>query len=116
MIRRPPRSTLFPYTTLFRSAGMLLNLAGTSSIRMLFLSAVLNGLLAPPLLLLVMLVSNNRAIMREHSNGTWLNVLGWAATGLMSLSPAAFLATALWGRRRRERPAPARRYAPGRAR
>src|SRR3712207_7736842 len=24
MIRRPPRSTLFPYTTLFRSAGYLL--------------------------------------------------------------------------------------------
>src|SRR3712207_7570210 len=24
MIRRPPRSTLFPYTTLFRSDGMLL--------------------------------------------------------------------------------------------
>src|SRR3712207_8358388 len=24
MIRRPPRSTLFPYTTLFRSAGLLL--------------------------------------------------------------------------------------------
>src|SRR3712207_8534542 len=23
MIRRPPRSTLFPYTTLFRSSGML---------------------------------------------------------------------------------------------
>src|SRR3712207_9512124 len=23
MIRRPPRSTLFPYTTLFRSAGLL---------------------------------------------------------------------------------------------
>src|SRR3712207_7275885 len=26
MIRRPPRSTLFPYTTLFRSAGLLLAL------------------------------------------------------------------------------------------
>src|SRR3712207_7560933 len=27
MIRRPPRSTLFPYTTLFRSSGQLLDLA-----------------------------------------------------------------------------------------
>src|SRR3712207_8297664 len=27
MIRRPPRSTLFPYTTLFRSAGFALGLA-----------------------------------------------------------------------------------------
>src|SRR3712207_8514150 len=29
MIRRPPRSTLFPYTTLFRSEGVL----GTSAVR-----------------------------------------------------------------------------------
>src|SRR5256885_2805151 len=28
MIRRPPRSTLFPYTTLFRSAGLVLGIAG----------------------------------------------------------------------------------------
>src|SRR2546429_2802503 len=28
MIRRPPRSTLFPYTTLFRSFGLLAQLAG----------------------------------------------------------------------------------------
>src|SRR2546422_11063736 len=28
MIRRPPRSTLFPYTTLFRSEGMMKKLGG----------------------------------------------------------------------------------------
>src|SRR5258707_7254653 len=31
MIRRPPRSTLFPYTTLFRSVSASLNLSGESS-------------------------------------------------------------------------------------
>src|SRR2546423_4775286 len=30
MIRRPPRSTLFPYTTLFRSVELLLPLAGSA--------------------------------------------------------------------------------------
>ena len=75
------------------AAGMLLDLSGTNPIRMLFFSAVLNGLLAPPLLLLVMLVSNNRAIMGAHSNGIWLNVLGWSATALMSLAAAAFFVT-----------------------
>ena len=72
-------------------AGMALNLAGTNPIRMLFLSAVVNGLLAPPLLLLVMLVGNNRAIMGEHANGPWLNLLGWLATALMFLAALAFL-------------------------
>src|SRR2546426_6209068 len=34
MIRRPPRSTLFPYTTLFRSGGLvdIVNGVGTKSI------------------------------------------------------------------------------------
>src|SRR3712207_9069882 len=31
MIRRPPRSTLFPYTTLFRSAAALLTALGVSA-------------------------------------------------------------------------------------
>src|SRR2546430_13986975 len=31
MIRRPPRSTLFPYTTLFRSVGRLTTVARTVS-------------------------------------------------------------------------------------
>ena len=77
------------------AAGMALNLAGTNPIRMLFLSAVLNGLLAPPLLLLVMLVGSNRSIMGTHTNGPWLNLLGWLATIVMFLAAIAFFATSL---------------------
>lgn len=44
-------------------AGAVLETLGVSAVRMLFLSAIINGLLAPPLMLLVMLVGNNRAIM-----------------------------------------------------
>jgi Mn2+/Fe2+ NRAMP family transporter len=76
-------------------AGLALDLAGTNPIRMLVYSAVLNGLLAPPLLVLVMLVSRNRSVMGEHANGPWLTVLGWAATAVMSLAAAAFFATSL---------------------
>src|SRR5438045_7372803 len=32
LIRRPPRSTLFPYTTLFRSGGAALALSGSQTI------------------------------------------------------------------------------------
>ena len=74
---------------------MALNLTGANPIRMLFLSAVLNGLLAPPLLLLVMLVGNNKAIMGEHANGRWLNLLGWLATAVMFFAAIAFFATVL---------------------
>ena len=74
-------------------AGMSLNLAGTNPIRMLFLSALLNGLLAPPLLVLVMLVGSNRAFMGECTNGPWLNVLGWPTTALMFVAAVAFFVT-----------------------
>jgi NRAMP (natural resistance-associated macrophage protein)-like metal ion transporter len=78
-------------------AGMVFDVFGFSPIRMLFFSAVVNGLLAPPLLLLVMLVGNNRKIMGARVNGPWLNVLGWTATGVMTLAMLAFIWTSLAG-------------------
>ncbi|MGH7275574.1 MAG: Nramp family divalent metal transporter [Candidatus Rokuibacteriota bacterium] len=75
--------------------GMLLDLVQTSPIRMLLLAAILNGLLAPPLLVLVMLVSNNRNIMGERTNGPWLNLLGWTATVLMTVAAVAFFVTSM---------------------
>lgn len=75
-------------------AGALLDNLGIGAVRMLFLAAIINGLLAPPLLLLVMLVGNNRAVMGERVNGRWLNVFGWAATAAMSAALVAFLWTA----------------------
>jgi NRAMP (natural resistance-associated macrophage protein)-like metal ion transporter len=73
--------------------GMVLDVFNTNPIRILFLSAVLNGLLAPPLMLLVMLVGNNRKIMGEDVNGFWLNLLGWLATAVMAAAAIAFFAT-----------------------
>jgi len=74
--------------------GMLLDALQTNPIRMLFLSAVVNGILAPPLLVLVMLVSGNPQIMGEHTNGAWLSVLGWAAAAVMTAAAVAFFLTA----------------------
>src|SRR6266566_5535783 len=75
--------------------GMALDLLHLSPMRMLFFSAVLNGLLAPPLMVLVMLVGNNRSIMGEHVNGVWLNLFGWTATALMTAAAGAYLVTLL---------------------
>ena len=75
--------------------GMALDLLRLSPMRMLFFSAVLNGLLAPPLMVLVMLVGNNRSIMGDHVNGPWLNLFGWTATALMTAAADAYLVTLL---------------------
>jgi len=90
---RAPRFYLIMVLAL--SGGLALDLLHLNPIRMLFWSAVLNGLLAPPLMVLVMLVGNNREIMGAHVNGPWLNALGWTATALMSLAALAFLVSSL---------------------
>ncbi|OLC12088.1 MAG: iron transporter [Candidatus Rokubacteria bacterium 13_1_40CM_69_27] len=93
----PPRRARRFYLVLAGAivAGMLLDVFQTNPIRVLFLSAVLNGVLAPPLLVLVMLVGNNRHIMGEHANTFWLNLLGWTATAVMTVAAIAFLVTSL---------------------
>ena len=74
-------------------AGMLINFAGINPISALFWTSVLNGIIAPPLLVLVMLVSNNRKIMGDRVNGRWINVLGWFATAAMSAAAIALVTT-----------------------
>lgn len=64
--------------------GMGLDFSGFNSVRMLFLSAVLNGLLAPPLIVLVVLLTSNKTLMGEHCNGPVLKTLGWACVAVMA--------------------------------
>jgi Mn2+/Fe2+ NRAMP family transporter len=75
------------------AGGIALGLSGANAMRTLFFSAVLNGLLAPPLMVLVMLVGGNRKIMGEHVNGFWLKLLGWTATAVMTAAAVAFFLT-----------------------
>jgi Mn2+/Fe2+ NRAMP family transporter len=73
--------------------GMLINFVGINPIDALFWTAVINGFVAPPLLVLIMLVSNNRRIMGERVNGFGLNLLGWLATGAMFIAAIALVVT-----------------------
>jgi Mn2+/Fe2+ NRAMP family transporter len=74
--------------------GMLINFVGINPIDALFWSAVINGFIAPPILLVIMLVSNNTRIMGDRVNGVWLNLLGWLATLLMFAAAVALVLTA----------------------
>ncbi len=93
----PPRRARRFYAVLGGAivAGALLDSLNVSAVRMMFLSAVFNGLLAAPLLVLVMLVGNNREIMGRRVNDRWLNVLGWSATGIMTVATLLFFWTSL---------------------
>ncbi|HEX3272554.1 MAG TPA: Nramp family divalent metal transporter [Ktedonobacterales bacterium] len=75
--------------------GMALNLFGVNPIQALVYAALLNGLVAVPLLALILLVANNRRVMGEHSNGWLSNVMG--VVTLAALSAAGAVAVfSLW--------------------
>jgi Mn2+/Fe2+ NRAMP family transporter len=73
--------------------GLTMDFAGFNSVRMLFLSAVLNGLLAPPLIVLVLLLTCDKVVMGERTNGPVLRTLGWTCAVVMTICAAGmFLA------------------------
>jgi Mn2+/Fe2+ NRAMP family transporter len=47
--------------------------------------------LAPPLMLIVMLITNNRRIMGERVNGRAINTLGWITTIVVSAASLGLL-------------------------
>ncbi len=73
--------------------GLALNYAGFNAVSMLFWAAVLNGVLAPPLIVIVLLLTGNPAIMGARSNPRWLTALGWITVAVMTLASAAMFAT-----------------------
>jgi NRAMP (natural resistance-associated macrophage protein)-like metal ion transporter len=74
-------------------AAILMNFIGINPIAALFWTAVINGVLAPPLLILLMLVVNNKKIMGKRVNGTWLNIFGWLTVAVMSIAAVALFLT-----------------------
>ncbi|MEK7161086.1 MAG: divalent metal cation transporter [Patescibacteria group bacterium] len=73
--------------------GMLLNFLGIDPIKGLIYAAVLNGLVAPVILILIVQMSSNKKIMGFRKNGHLISSLGWIITGLMILVGTATIAT-----------------------
>jgi Mn2+/Fe2+ NRAMP family transporter len=74
-------------------AAMLMNFIGINAIAALFWTAVINGVLAPPLIILLMLVTNNRKIMGKRINNAGLNIIGWLTAALMLIAAVALFIT-----------------------
>ena len=73
--------------------GLVLNFAGFNAVKMLFWSAVINGLLAPPLILLVILLTSSDKVMGECVNSPLLRSLGWATFAVMTAAAAGMIIT-----------------------
>lgn len=73
--------------------GLSLNYAGIHAVKMLFFAAVLNGVLAPPLIVLVVLLTSNKKVMGKRVNRRVLTWLGWATAAIMTVAAIAMFAT-----------------------
>jgi NRAMP (natural resistance-associated macrophage protein)-like metal ion transporter len=78
--RRPARAKKFyAVLTVAMVIGTALNYAGFDAIKLLFTTAVINGVLAPPLILIVLLLTRDRGVMGDAVNSPLVGFLGWVA-------------------------------------
>jgi len=73
--------------------GLLVNVTSISPMTMLYYSAVLNGVLAPPLMILILLIANNKKVLGNRTNTKYSNIFGIMITVIMSLVSLSFLYT-----------------------
>jgi NRAMP (natural resistance-associated macrophage protein)-like metal ion transporter len=73
--------------------GLVLDYAGFNAVKMLFWSAVVNGVLAPPLIVLVVLLTSNREVMGDRVSPPLIKWLGWATAVVMTVAAVAMFVT-----------------------
>jgi len=79
--------------------GIAMNFIGINPVDALFDTAIVNGIVAPPLLVLIMLAARNPKVMGEQRIGPVLAVLGWLATIGLWLAAVGLAYTAIAGGR-----------------
>jgi Mn2+/Fe2+ NRAMP family transporter len=91
---RPNEARLF-YATIavVTILAVILNFLGFNPMKALVWSGIIQGFSVPPLLFLIMLMTNNRRMMGDRVNGRLTNGLGWIATLVSSFATLALIAT-----------------------
>jgi len=85
LARRPGKAPAF-YGTLVLSAtlGMCITLTPLDPIKALYWSAVINGVVAVPVMAVMMVMTAQRKVMGKFTIDGWLRWLGWASTAAMA--------------------------------
>lgn len=77
--------------------GMSLDWFGIDPIRALYYAAALNGLAAPPLMVLIIMIANRKDVMGRFVNSRASNVLGWTIVVVMALAGVALIVNLVTG-------------------
>jgi Mn2+/Fe2+ NRAMP family transporter len=89
------RPTFYGLIVVAIIGGLLMNFLNIDPIKALVVTAIINGVVAPPVLVLVALLARDRTVMGERRSGVWSNTLVWIATVLMGTAAVALIATLL---------------------
>ncbi|MEP6982515.1 MAG: divalent metal cation transporter [Sphingomicrobium sp.] len=91
---KPRKARLF-YAVIVATtfAGASLNSIGINPVKALYWTAVINGILAVPLMAIMMLIVRNPRAMGKLTLSPTLTVVGWLATAIMAVATVLFFAT-----------------------
>jgi NRAMP (natural resistance-associated macrophage protein)-like metal ion transporter len=94
-LERKPREAKQFYGVLAAATiiGLGLNFVGLNPIRALFWSAVVNGVVSTPLMVVTMLMAENRRVMGQFTLPRALRIVGWVATAVMLAASIGLFAT-----------------------
>ncbi len=66
--------------------GLWISISDTNPIQVLIYSAVINGVIAVPMLFIIIKIGNDKKILKARTNGLLSNVVGWITFGIMAMS------------------------------
>jgi Mn2+/Fe2+ NRAMP family transporter len=96
LAQRPGRARAFYGMIAFATlVGAILNFTPLDPIRALFWSAVINGVAAVPIMVIIMLMASRKQVMGQFALQPLLKALGWLATAAMAAAAVGMFAT--WG-------------------
>jgi len=72
--------------TLSVLAALVLQFSPINPIKALFWSSVINGIVAVPLMVVIILLSSKRSVMGAYVERGWIRVLAWIATAVMGMA------------------------------
>ena len=92
-LRKAPEGApeFYAVIALSTAVAIAIGLSGINAIRALFWASLIMGLLAPPLMIVIMLAVENKRIMGDHSNGKWLKTLGWLTTAAVTAAAVGLI-------------------------
>ena len=96
LARKPGRAKAFYWTIAIATLlGVLLNYSPIDPIKALFWSAVINGVVAVPVMAMMMLLASRESVMGEFKLHPGLKIMGWLSTAVMAAAAVGLFAT--WG-------------------